>query len=104
MGLEFRLRVSGGDWPPAVVPPETFLRRLPELACLAPRALLATQTSYGTELREPRNTSGMPDVVVAIEERGFYILDNNSELANLVLAEAMRYLLASCERVTIEEP
>jgi hypothetical protein len=46
----------------------------------------------------------MPAVVVAIEERGFYVLDNDATVANLVMAELVRYLVGHFPRVTIEEP
>ena len=105
MGVELRLRADDADtWPPTVIAPDTFLRRLPQLAVVAPRGLLATYSKSGVELRDPRNTAGMPDVQITLEPRGFYILDNSGELANHVLAEIVRYMLSNCARVTIEEP
>jgi hypothetical protein len=105
MGVELRLRADDADtWPPTVITPETFLRRLPQLAVVAPRGLLATYAKNGVELRDPRNTTGMPDVQITVEARGFYILDNSGELANHVLAELVRYMIGTCRRVTIEEP
>lgn len=102
MGDELRLRVEGGTWPPTVVTPETFLRRLPLRTCFASYALLATPSNRGTELRVATNVSGMPDVVIEIREDGFYVLDNNATLASLVLGEITRYLLGSFDRITIE--
>ena len=105
MGVELRLRADDADtWPPTVITPDTFLRRLPQLAVVAPRGLLATYSKGGVELRDPRNTAGMADVRIALEPRGFYLLDNSGELANHVLAELVRYMLSSCSRVMIEEP
>jgi hypothetical protein len=61
VGIELRIRAEGGQWPPEVVSPETFLERLPARACFA-------------------------------------------TVANLVVAELVRYLTGSFERVVIEEP
>jgi hypothetical protein len=104
MGRELRLRADGGTWPPAVIAPETFVRRLAQQAVFAPYALLVTPHRDGVELRVPGNVSDMPDAIVTIEEGGFYLLDNNTMLADLVLGQLVRYLLGTFDRVTLEEP
>lgn len=101
MGTELQLRVDG-DWPPTDVSPETFLQRLPQRASLAAFGVHADATPTGIELRGVANTTGMPDVVISIEPGGFYLLDNGALLANIVLAELVRYLAGTFDRVTIE--
>jgi hypothetical protein len=100
---ELRLRAEGGTWPPAVIAPETFVRRLAQQAVFAEYALLVTPHRDGIELRLPGNVSGMPDALVRIEDGGFYLLDNNTMLADLVLGQLVRYLLGTFDRVTLEE-
>ena len=105
MGIELRIRPSSGDWPPAVVPPETFLERLSQRTCFAKHPVVASGVAAGVyELRQAPGGSGMPDVSIQIEQGGFYLLDNNATLADLVLGELVRYLLGYYGSVTIEEP
>jgi hypothetical protein len=106
VGIELRIRGEGGQWPPEVVSPETFLERLPARACFAEVPVVAAASGAGIlELRRANaNPDAMPAVSVRIEERGFYVLDNDRTVANLVVAELVRYLTGSFERVTIEEP
>ena len=106
MGIELRIRAEGGHWPPETVSPETFLERLPGRACFSEVPVVVHASGAGAlELRRASaNVHAMPAVSVHIEERGFYVLDNDRTVANLVVAELVRYLTGSFERVTIEEP
>lgn len=110
MGIELRIRAEGGQWPPQVVSPETFLERLAGRACFAAVSVVASVSvsdsgAGGLELRRAgADANAMPAVAVQIEERGFYVLDNDATVANHVVAELVRNLLGYFERVTIEEP
>ncbi len=91
-----------------VVSAETFLERLPGRACFAEiPVVVVARTAGGLDLRRASAgaaPSAMPAVSVQIEERGVYVLDNDRTIANLVVAELVRYLVGSFERVTVEEP
>ena len=89
-----------------VVAPETFLERLASHVCFADVAVVASANGTGgLDLRRAGATANaMSAVTVQVEERGFYVLDNDRTIANLVVAELVRYLVGSFERVTIEEP
>lgn len=105
VGIEFRIRGKDGEWPPKVVSPQTFLERLPQRACFAEHPVVGNAAGPGMlELRRAGSASGMPDVVLQIEEGGFYLLDNNPTLGDLVLGEAVRYLLGYYGSVSIDEP
>lgn len=106
MGTELRIRGEGGTWPPAVVSPETFLARLGRRACFAELGAVVSATAgISLELRRAGGRpEAMPSVSVQIEERGFYVLDNDATIANHVVAEIVRYLMGSFDRVVIEEP
>ena len=107
VGVELRIRAEGGEWPPAVVSPETFLARLASRACFAEvRVVASAVVANGLELRRAGvsgDAKAMPAVSVQLEERGFYVLDNDRTVANHVVAELVRYLVGSFARVTIEE-
>lgn len=105
MGIELRIRAEGGHWPPEIVSPETFLERLPGHACFAevPVLVIARRAGALELARVNADAGAMPAVSVQLEERGFYVLDNDRTVANLVVAELLRYLVASFERVTLEE-
>ena len=107
MGIELRIRADRGVWPPAVVSPETFLERLPGRACFAEIPIIVVaRTAGGLDLRRASAdaaSNAMPAVSVQIEESGFYVLDNDRTIANLIVAELVRYLVGSFERVTGEE-
>ena len=108
MGIERRIRAEGGQWPPEPVSPETFLERLPGRACFQEVPVVVHASGAGVlELRRASanvDAQAMPAVSVRIEERGFYVLDDDRTVANLVVAELVRYLTGAFERVTIEEP
>lgn len=66
MGTELCIRAEGGEWPQAVVSPETFLERLARRACFAEVPVIASAVvAGGLELRRARadaNVCGELDV------------------------------------------
>ena len=89
---------------------QTFLERPAGCACFAEVPVIASGVVAGhLELRRAgvsgdANANAMPAVSVQVEERGFYVLDNDATVTNHVVAELVRYLVGFFERVTIEEP